>query len=277
MIERIPQKATTDLNHNRDLLLALSRAAQAVQQAQTPDEIYQAVGGQIKSLGGDVTMLMLGEDRQTLTAAYISYAPRVLRKLEKLTQTSALEYHIVVSPYSVYARDIAANKAEYIHSVKEYFYDAFPENLRFLADQFMSILKVEQGILAPLRVEDETLGLMMVSGLGLDEGDVPAMESFAVQVAAGLQNARLMQKLQQELETRRQVEESLSHNRNFLLALSRAAQAIQRVRTAEEIYQVIGEQINALGFEATILTLDSEHKHLHYSYTTLSKRDHPCC
>ena len=271
MIERIPQKATTDLNHNRDLLLALSRAAQAVQQAQTPDEIYQAVGGQIKSLGGDVTMLMLGEDRQTLTAAYISYAPRVLRKLEKLTQTSALEYHIVVSPDSVYARDIAANKAEYIHSVKEYFYDAFPENLRFLADQFMSILKVEQGILAPLRVEDETLGLMMVSGLGLDEGDVPAMESFAVQVAAGLQNARLMQKLQQELETRRQVEESLSHNRNFLLALSRAAQAIQRVRTAEEIYQVIGEQINALGFEATILTLDSEHKHLHYSYTTLSK------
>ena len=271
MIERIPQKETTNLNHNRDLLLALSRAAQAVQQAQTPDEIYQAVGGQIKSLGGDVTMLMLGEDRQTLTSAYISYAPRVLRKLEKLTQTSASEYHIVVSPDSVYARDIAANKAEYIHSVKEYFYDAFPENLRFLADQFMSILKVEQGILAPLRVEDETLGLMMVTGLGLDEGDVPAMESFAVQVAAGLQNARLMQKLQQELETRRQVEESLSHNRNMLLALSRAAQAIQRVRTAEEIYQVIGEQINALGFEATILTLDSEHKHLHYSYTTLSK------
>jgi len=135
----------------------------------------------------------------------------------------------------------------------------------------MSILKVEQGILAPLRVEDETLGLMMVSGLGLDEGDVPAMESFAIQVAAGLQNARLMQKLQQELETRRQVEESLSHNRNMLLALSRTAQAIQRVWTPEEIYQVIGEQINALGFEVTILTLDSEHKHLQYSYTALSK------
>ena len=48
MIERTPQKSTTDLNHNRDLLLALSRAAQSVQQAQTPDEIYQAVGGQMR-------------------------------------------------------------------------------------------------------------------------------------------------------------------------------------------------------------------------------------
>ena len=111
MIERTPQRAKTDLNHNRDLLLALSRAAQAVQQAQTPDEICRAVGGQIKSLGGDVSLLMIDEDRQSLTAAYISYAPSVLRKLEKLTKTSALGYRIVVSPDSVYARVIDANKA----------------------------------------------------------------------------------------------------------------------------------------------------------------------
>ncbi len=258
------------LNHNRDLLLALSHAEQAIQQARTVDDIYLAVGSQIKLLGGEVTLLMLEEDRRSLVASYMSYSSSVLRKLEKLTGTSAAGYRIEFSQDSVYARDIAARKAEYIQSAKEHFYDAFPKRLRFLADQFMSILNVEQGILAPLHVEGETLGLMMVSGLGLNEGDVPAMESFAGQIAAGLQNARLMQKLQDELSARKQVEESLNHNRNLLLALSSAAQAVQLVREPEDIYRVVGEQIKALGYEATILMFENNQTHLYYRYTTLS-------
>jgi len=260
------------LAHNRDLLLALNRAEQYIQQAYTADEIFQAVGSQVKSLGGEITLLMLEEDRQSLIAAYMSYDSSALRKLEKLTGTSAIGYRIALLPDSVYARDIVARKAEYIHSAKEHFYDAFPKRLRFLADQFMSILNVEQGILAPLHVEGETLGLMMVSGLGLNEGDVPAMESFAGQIAAGLQNARLMQKVQDELSARKQIEESLNHNRNLLLALGRAAQAVQLAREPEEIYRVVGEQIQALGFEATILTFENDQTHLYYRYTTLPEK-----
>jgi len=204
------------LNHNRNLLLALSHAAQSIQQVHTVDDIYQAVGNQIKSLGGDVTLLMLDEDGRSLTASYMSYASGLIRKLEKITGLPALGYRIVISPDSVYARDIAATRAEYIHSAKQHFYDAFPNGLRYVAEKFMNTLNVEQGILAPLHVEGKTLGLMMVSGLALNVGDVPAMESFAGQIAAGLQNARLLQKLEDELTARKQVEESLNHNRSLL-------------------------------------------------------------
>ena len=258
------------LNHNRTLLLALSHAAQAIQQAYTVADIYQAVGNQIKSLGGDVTLLMLEEDRQSLVASYMSYSSKVLRQLEKLTGISAVGYRIAISPESVYARDIAARKAEYIQSAREHFYDAFPKRLHMLTDRFMSILNVEQGILAPLYVEGETLGLMMVSGLALNVGDVPAMESFSGQIAAGLQNARLVQKLQDELTARNQIEESLNHNRNLLLALSNAAKAVQLVREPEDIYRVVGEHIKALGFEATILMFGSGNESLYYRYTTIS-------
>lgn len=257
------------LNHNRNLVLALSRAAQSIQRVHTAEEIYRVVGDQIKSLGGEVTLLMLDEARQSLTATYISYDLAILRKIEKLTGSSAIGYRIVFSPDSIYARNIAANKAEYVHSAKEHFYDAFPKGLRRIAEQLIHILKVEQGILAPLHVEGEVLGLMMVSGLGLNEGDVPAMESFAGQIAAGLKNVRLMQKLQDELVVRSHVEESLNHNRDLLLALSRAAQAIQLVREPEDIYRVVGEQIQALGFEATILMFGDDHRRLYYRYTTL--------
>lgn len=263
------RRSEESLEHNRNLLLALSRAGQYIQQADTTDEIFRAVGSQIKSLGGEVTLLMLEEIRTALVAAYMSYDLSVLRSFEKLTGVPSVGYRFEFSPDSVYAHDIAARRAEYIYSAKEHFYDAFPKRHRALAEKFMGYLKIEQGILAPLYVEDETLGLMLVSGLGLNEGDVPAMESFAGQIAAGLQNARLLQKLQDELSAREQIEESLKHNRNLLLALGRAAQAVQLVREPEEIYRVVGEQIKALGFEATILTFENDQSHLYYRYTTL--------
>ena len=258
------------LNHNRNLLLALSHAAQSIQQAHTVDDIYQAVGNQIRLLGGDVTLLMLDEDGRFLTAAYMSYASKLIGKLEKLTGFPALGYRIAISPGSIYERDISATRAEYVHSAKQHFYDAFPKELRHIAEKFMDTLNVKQGILAPLHVEGETLGLMMVSGLVLNEGDVPAMESFAGQIAAGLQSACLVQKLQDELTARKQVEESLNYNRNVLLALSSAAQAVQLARKPEDIYQVVGERIKALGFEATILMFGNGHESLYYRFTTIS-------
>ncbi len=259
------------LSHNRDLLLGLSRAAQTVQQAGTADEIYRAIGTQIKSLGGEVTLLMVNDDGQSLTTVYMSYAPNLLRHLEKLTGVPAMGYRIAFSPDSVYARDIAASQAEYVHSAKEHFFDALPKTLHPVTGQLMNILKIEQGILAPLHIEGETLGLMMVSGLSLNEGDVPAMESFAGQIAAGLRNVRLIQKLQDELSARKQVEESFSRSRNLLLALSRAAQAIQQARTEEEIYQAVGEQIKSLGHEVVILTASDEKLYLNYTYSTFAK------
>jgi diguanylate cyclase (GGDEF)-like protein/PAS domain S-box-containing protein len=271
-LKKTPTLSAQDmLSHNRDLLMGLSRAVQTVQQAHTIDEIYHAVGDQIKSLGGDVTLLMVNDDRQSLAAVYMSYAQKLLQQLEKLTGKPAMGYQIAISSDSVYARDIAASKAEYIHSAKEHFVDALPKALHPLTSQFMNILKIEQGILAPLHVEGETLGLMMVSGLSLNEGDVPAMESFAGQIAAGLRNMRLMKKLQDELSARKQVEESLNHSRNLLLALSRAAQSVQQARTAEEIYQAVGEQIKSLGHEVIILTTSDEKQYLNYTYSTFAK------
>lgn len=167
------------LSHSRDFLLGLSRAAQSVQQADTTDEIYRAVGDQIKSLGCEVTLLMVNDDRQSLTATYTSYTPTLLRKIEKLTGFSALEYRIVFPPESIYARNIAAGKTEYVHWAKEHIDEALPAALRPLTTQIMSLMKIEQGILAPLHVDGEPLGLMMVSGLELNEDDVPAMQSFA--------------------------------------------------------------------------------------------------
>jgi signal transduction histidine kinase len=63
--------------------------------------------------------------------------------------------------------------------------------------------------------------------------------------------------------------EETHRSRRLLLALSHAAQAVERARTTDEVYRLVGEQISALGYQATIFTLTEDRNHLLVSYTTL--------
>ena len=228
VLDKMPKKSTGNLTrdalgHSHDLLLALSRAAQSIQRARTAEEVYHAVGDQIKALGGEVSLFMIDDNRQTLTVAHTSYEPNFLEQTEKLVGVSASSYCFPSAPDGIYARHIAASKAVYVRKTNEFIAAMLPAELEFLADQIMGILKVEQGIVAPLRADDEALGLMVVNGFSLREDDVPAMESFAGQIATSLWNVRLMQQMQKELSARKHAEE------NSLLqsaALEAAANAI---------------------------------------------------
>lgn len=276
MVEDVPNNNVQylereTLTRSRDLLLALSHTAQSAQQASTAEDFYRAVGKEIKSLGGDITLLKFDDDRRFLSIVYTSYSQNLLRKAEKMTGLPARNYRVDFPPQGIYADTLAGGTA-LIAPASRVIAEALPEAIRSLTEPLMRLLKLQQGILVPLRVENDTLGLLTVSGLSLNEEDVHAMSSFAGQIAAGLHNLQLMQNLQTELSARSQMEETLNHNRDLLLALGRAAQAIQLVRSPAEIYRVIGEQIKALGYEAAILSLDKAQNTLCYSFSTLPEK-----
>ena len=103
VVEKTPKKSTGNLTqdalgHSRDLLLALSRAAQSIQRARTAEEVYRAVGDQIKSLGGVVSMFMVEEDPEQLAVAYTSYESNFLKQAEQLTGLAALGYRFTIPP-----------------------------------------------------------------------------------------------------------------------------------------------------------------------------------
>ena len=75
MIDKTPKKSSENLaqdapSRSHDLLLALSRAAQSIQRARTAEEVYRAVGDQIKSLGGDVSSMVPPEVATVLRAKF---------------------------------------------------------------------------------------------------------------------------------------------------------------------------------------------------------------
>jgi hypothetical protein len=260
-----------ELFHNRNLLLAISRVGQSIQRAQTVEEVYRAVGDQIKLLGGETTLLMVNENSETLSVTYTSYSTDLIRKAEKITGLSLREYRIPFSSTSIYGSAMEGGKTIFSTSTGQAIAEILPKSFHLFISPLISMFNLRQGVLSPLRVDTDILGLLKVNGDFLGEDDLPAMDSFAGQIAAGLRNVQLRQELQNELSARKQAEESLRYSRNLLMALSRAAQSVLSAGTAEEIYQAVGEQIKSLGYDVVILTVSDENQYLNHTYSTFSK------
>jgi PAS domain S-box-containing protein len=69
-------------------------------------------------------------------------------------------------------------------------------------------------------------------------------------------------------ETVRRSLEETSRSRRLLLTLSRAAQAVERAHTIDEVNRVVAEQVSALGYQATIFDLSDDRTHLVVSHLT---------
>ncbi|MBL8063202.1 MAG: PAS domain S-box protein [Anaerolineales bacterium] len=195
--------------HAHFLLLALSRAAQSIQRARTAEDFYLAVGREINFLGGEVTLLLLTEDRQSLSIAYTSYSPTLIRKAEKLTGLTLQGYRLPLIKDGIYERTLYGGTAVFVDSIFEAMAEILPKAVHPFIGALISAFNLRQGALVPLRVDDEVLGLLKVNGSFLSVSDLPAMDSFAGHIAAGLYNVRLTQKLQDELSARREAEEAL--------------------------------------------------------------------
>ena len=113
MIEDITERkrAEEERAHAHRLLLALSQAAQAVQRARTPEEVYRTIGNEVSRLGYHTVILTLTDDQTHLTPSYLSFEPAAIQAAEKLTGLSAKDYRFPLVPDGLYQRIIAEGKA----------------------------------------------------------------------------------------------------------------------------------------------------------------------
>jgi len=178
------------------LLLALSQAAQAVQRTRTPDEVYRAIGEEVAALGYQAVVATLTDDRAHVAVSYLTFEPALLRAAEKLAGISIQDHRFAVVPGSIQEQVIDEGQTIFFEQVVEPMAQGLPRLARPLVGQVATILGLEQAIYAPLRVGAETHGLLIVTGVGLSEADVPAVTALANQALIAIENAGLFEEVE---------------------------------------------------------------------------------
>ena len=191
------RRSVGETQHSQHLMFTLSQAAQAVQKASTPQQVYEAMGTELSRLGFDTSVLMLTEDGRRLRVGYMSYDTAVVRKVEKLGGLSVADYEYPLPAGGYFERIVQNGETIFIPSMGAFLAEAISQSLRPMANRLASMLGMERGIAAPLIVDDATIGLLSVTGDNLSESDVTAVSTFASQMAIALQNAQSLAQLRQ--------------------------------------------------------------------------------
>ena len=204
------QRAQEQALRSHRLLLALSQAAQAVQRALTPAEIYATVGKEVSALGYDAMLFILAEDKIRFHIPYMTFDSTVLRAVEKMIHRSVEDYYFPLVENGLYQQMLRNGETCFTDDTHEYIAEALPQSVRAAARPITAFMKLDQSIFAPLVVSGEIIGFLNVTGFGLDESDIPAVTTFANQIAISLENARLIQETKHQEERYRTLFEAKS-------------------------------------------------------------------
>ena len=109
-------------------------------------------------------------------------------------------------------------------------------------------------------------GKTIVTAFKCDGGEMPA--EMSVRLVA-FNDAVYAVIVARDITERVRAKEKRDWGHRLLLALSQAAQAVQRARTPEAVYRAIGEQAARLGLDTTVFTLSDDRTHLIVSQLTL--------
>jgi PAS domain S-box-containing protein len=201
------RRSQDEAGHAQRLLLAFSQAAQAVQRARTPDEVYRTVGEEVVRLGFHAVVFSLTADRASLIISHTTFGPILMQAAAKLTGLSVQDYRMPLVPGSFYQRIIAEGQTIFADQIStaEILVEALPGPL---VSQLAALLGLEQGIVTRLTVGGEPHGTLLITGTGLTEADVPAVTAFASQTAIALENARAGEALRKSEEKYRTLAES---------------------------------------------------------------------
>ena len=191
------RSALEEISRSQHMLLALSEAAQAIQLAVTPEEVYRAIGDAIANLGYHAVIFRLSSEHE-LILVHLTLESNKLQVAEKMSGVTVHGLRLKLQPDNLQGITIGEGKGLYIERVADAILEGLPNLARPLAERLASYLGLEQAIYAPLMVEREPQGLLAIIGSGLRRADLTVVNAFAAQAAIALRTAQMMVEVQRQ-------------------------------------------------------------------------------
>jgi len=245
--EEILHRSLQETARGERLLLVLSRAAQAVQRARSPQEVHQTIGNEITRLGHHVAICMLDQDDRHISIAHTTLESALIEAAHRLTGLSLTSDSFPIGEQTILSRVLCDGEPVFTESAAEVFAAGMPDRVEILSAQAASLLGLQNMILCPLVPSGTIEGMLVVAGEGLTQSDLPAMRVFANQVAVALENARLW--------------DTVTRHGHELRALSGqlvSAQESERKRISRELHDELGQALTSTRIDLLAIDEDME-------------------
>jgi PAS domain S-box-containing protein len=243
--EEALRRSLQDTARGQRLLLALAQAAQAVQRARTPAEVYRTVGAELIGLGYQAVIYTPSDDPLYLTPCYWTLNSTRLQQAQELLGLSPEETRLAVTPGGLCHQALSEERPLFFEDIAEFLGRLFPQVPSSHVAQTAQLVGPGQAICAPLPVGSNLHGLLTVFGSDLQEADLMAVTAFANQAAVAFENARL-------LEAATKHKEDLQRLSNQLID----AQEAERKRISLELHDELGQALAVIGM--TLEELEKE-------------------
>nr|MBC8264678.1 PAS domain S-box protein [Anaerolineales bacterium] len=234
--EEALRRSLEETARGRHLLLALSQAAQAVQRAHTPEEVYRTIGDEVTALGHHVAVLTLTNERGHLAFSHVTFEETLAQMAEEVFGVPRQDLRIPLEPGSLLQQILDEGEPCFMEKwTDEHIARVLPQSMRPVAGRLTALLGMERSILAPLIVGDKAHGLLIVSSASLTEADIPAMSVFANQAAITIENAQLLQAITEQRRGLQRLSAQLVN-----------AQEAERKRISQELHDEMGQALTAM-------------------------------
>ncbi|HEY3344709.1 MAG TPA: diguanylate cyclase [Anaerolineaceae bacterium] len=188
------------LTRANNLISALGRVAARIETAAVPDGVITTLGEQISRLGLDCWVALRDPNHPTtMSLRYITIARNASNRYSRWKNLGLNSFPLTSDRFSFYDRVVTRRQAIFLDSPQDVVLAMFPGLDQRHIDQVTLLALANsqtKGIYAPLTIEEQVIGLLLVWGENLLEGEVPAVSIFASQVAIAIQNTQLYLQVQ---------------------------------------------------------------------------------
>ncbi|HEY3249247.1 MAG TPA: PAS domain S-box protein [bacterium] len=227
-----------ELQRTNALITALARVAAHLGVRADPDAVFETLGAELRALEMTCVVATLRGGTDQIFVRFMSVTPTAVQVAEKLSGVRMRDFPIPRERFPLFAAMIDRGEAGWVPDGAAVAALTIPWLPGPVIAQVMRAVNLPPGtpaIYAPLEVEGRAIGFISVWGPTLQERDVPALTIFAGQVAAALEQARLIEEL------RGSSERAQSTSRRLV-----ERQDVARRRLSDALQQDIGAKLAEL-------------------------------